>query len=229
MSATATSRRRAADRASRSSSSRRSTASPGPRPGARAPRRPPGPPAARRARVAGRARPPILEYEIPKFDGDLGPAERLRPARRRDRASARSSTSCAASRRRRRAPGSAPRRSCRCSASAASRPRRPTGYAEGSSPQARDLRRPMRVLVTGHLGYIGTVLVPVLLRAGHEVVGLDSDLYGGCTFGAGRGVPTCRRSTRPARRDGRRPRRASRRSSTSPRCRTTRWATWTRS
>lgn len=41
----------------------------------------------------------------------------------------------------------------------------------------------MRVLVTGHLGYIGTVLVPLLLDAGHDVVGLDSDLYGSCTFG----------------------------------------------
>ena len=40
----------------------------------------------------------------------------------------------------------------------------------------------MRVLVTGHLGYIGTVLVPVLQDAGHEVVGLDSDLFGACTF-----------------------------------------------
>ena len=41
----------------------------------------------------------------------------------------------------------------------------------------------MRVLVTGHLGYIGTVLVPVLQAAGHDVVGLDIDLYRGCTFG----------------------------------------------
>jgi nucleoside-diphosphate-sugar epimerase len=41
----------------------------------------------------------------------------------------------------------------------------------------------LRVLVTGHLGYIGTVLTPLLLRAGHDVVGLDSDLYSGCTFG----------------------------------------------
>src|SRR6185503_231070 len=40
----------------------------------------------------------------------------------------------------------------------------------------------MHVLVTGHLGYLGTVLVPVLLEAGHSVVGLDSDLYAGCTF-----------------------------------------------
>ncbi len=43
----------------------------------------------------------------------------------------------------------------------------------------------MRVLVTGHMGYIGTVLVPMLLREGHEVVGLDSDLYRRCTFGDG--------------------------------------------
>ena len=42
----------------------------------------------------------------------------------------------------------------------------------------------MRVLLTGHKGYIGTVLVPMLLDAGHDVVGLDSDLYEKCTFGA---------------------------------------------
>jgi len=40
----------------------------------------------------------------------------------------------------------------------------------------------MRVLVTGHKGYIGAVLVPMLRDAGHEVVGLDSDLYRRCTF-----------------------------------------------
>ncbi len=43
----------------------------------------------------------------------------------------------------------------------------------------------MRVLVTGHLGYIGTVLVPRLIGEGHEVVGYDSDLYEQCTFGDG--------------------------------------------
>jgi nucleoside-diphosphate-sugar epimerase len=43
----------------------------------------------------------------------------------------------------------------------------------------------MRVLVTGHLGYIGTVMVPVLLKAGHQVVGLDSNLYERCTFASG--------------------------------------------
>jgi nucleoside-diphosphate-sugar epimerase len=41
----------------------------------------------------------------------------------------------------------------------------------------------MRILVTGHRGYIGSVAVPVLRAAGHEVVGLDSDLFRGCDFG----------------------------------------------
>ncbi|MBS0523475.1 MAG: NAD(P)-dependent oxidoreductase [Proteobacteria bacterium] len=43
----------------------------------------------------------------------------------------------------------------------------------------------MRVMVTGHLGYIGTVMVPMLLASGHEVIGLDSDLYQRCTFAEG--------------------------------------------
>lgn len=41
----------------------------------------------------------------------------------------------------------------------------------------------MRVMVTGHKGYIGTAMVPMLLKAGHEVLGLDSDLYRNSTFG----------------------------------------------
>ncbi|MBW7959100.1 MAG: SDR family oxidoreductase [Anaerolineae bacterium] len=41
----------------------------------------------------------------------------------------------------------------------------------------------MRVLVTGHNGYVGTVLVPMLLDAGHDVVGLDTNLYQAATFG----------------------------------------------
>ncbi|MBX3466612.1 MAG: SDR family oxidoreductase [Planctomycetes bacterium] len=45
----------------------------------------------------------------------------------------------------------------------------------------------MRVLVTGHLGYIGSILTPMMLREGFEVVGLDSDLYRACSFG---GAPT---------------------------------------
>src|SRR5215471_4370282 len=41
----------------------------------------------------------------------------------------------------------------------------------------------MRILVTGHTGYIGMVMVPMLTAEGHEVVGLDSDLFEQCTFG----------------------------------------------
>jgi nucleoside-diphosphate-sugar epimerase len=41
----------------------------------------------------------------------------------------------------------------------------------------------MRVLITGHKGYIGTVMAPLIADAGHEVVGLDSDLFEQCTFG----------------------------------------------
>lgn len=41
----------------------------------------------------------------------------------------------------------------------------------------------MRVLVTGHNGYIGSVLVPMLVQAGHDVVGLDLDLFATCLIG----------------------------------------------
>jgi nucleoside-diphosphate-sugar epimerase len=41
----------------------------------------------------------------------------------------------------------------------------------------------MRVLLTGHDGYIGAVMAPRLQSAGHEVVGLDSRLFRGCDFG----------------------------------------------
>ncbi len=47
----------------------------------------------------------------------------------------------------------------------------------------------MRVLVTGHRGYIGSVLTPMLEAAGHAVVGIDSDLYECCTFAPGGAVP----------------------------------------
>jgi nucleoside-diphosphate-sugar epimerase len=42
----------------------------------------------------------------------------------------------------------------------------------------------MRILLTGHKGYIGAVAAPLLLAVGHEVVGLDTDLFAGCDFGA---------------------------------------------
>jgi nucleoside-diphosphate-sugar epimerase len=41
----------------------------------------------------------------------------------------------------------------------------------------------MKVLVTGHDGYLGAVMVPRLREAGHDVVGLDSGLFGGCALG----------------------------------------------
>jgi nucleoside-diphosphate-sugar epimerase len=62
----------------------------------------------------------------------------------------------------------------------------------------------MRVLVTGHLGYIGTVMIPMLLRSGHEVIGLDSDLYSRCTFAAGGSivpVPHLRKDVRDVTRE----------------------------
>src|SRR5512133_1045912 len=40
----------------------------------------------------------------------------------------------------------------------------------------------MKVFLTGHRGYIGSVLTPMLLERGHEVTGLDTDLFGACTF-----------------------------------------------
>ncbi|MDX1419353.1 MAG: SDR family oxidoreductase [Rubricoccaceae bacterium] len=52
----------------------------------------------------------------------------------------------------------------------------------------------MTVLVTGHAGYIGTVLVPILGGAGHTVRGLDSGLFEGCLFEAvGRPAPLAQR------------------------------------
>ncbi|WP_327146606.1 NAD-dependent epimerase/dehydratase family protein [Nocardia sp. NBC_01327] len=41
----------------------------------------------------------------------------------------------------------------------------------------------MRVLVTGHQGYLGTVMVPELQRAGHEVTGLDIGYFADCVLG----------------------------------------------
>ncbi|MDB5561621.1 MAG: putative epimerase/dehydratase [Hyphomicrobiales bacterium] len=57
----------------------------------------------------------------------------------------------------------------------------------------------MKVLVTGHRGYIGSVMVPMLIGVGHEVSGLDIDLYSRCTYrpgGTSVPVPTIRRDVR---------------------------------
>lgn len=41
----------------------------------------------------------------------------------------------------------------------------------------------MKVLVTGHQGYLGTVMVPILQAAGHDVTGLDSGFFADCVLG----------------------------------------------
>jgi nucleoside-diphosphate-sugar epimerase len=41
----------------------------------------------------------------------------------------------------------------------------------------------MRILVTGHHGFIGSVLTPLLHEAGNDVVGLDTYFFRGCDFG----------------------------------------------
>jgi nucleoside-diphosphate-sugar epimerase len=43
----------------------------------------------------------------------------------------------------------------------------------------------MRVLITGHAGYIGSVMAPFLIEAGHDVVGLDVGYFAGCDLGSG--------------------------------------------
>jgi nucleoside-diphosphate-sugar epimerase len=55
----------------------------------------------------------------------------------------------------------------------------------------------VKVLVTGHNGYIGAVLVPLLFEAGHDVVGLDTDFFEGCGSGQGMSpIPAVRKDTR---------------------------------
>ena len=54
----------------------------------------------------------------------------------------------------------------------------------------------MRVVVTGHEGYVGAVLVPMFLDAGHDVIGLDIGLFRGCDLSDVRAVPMIQRDTR---------------------------------
>jgi nucleoside-diphosphate-sugar epimerase len=55
----------------------------------------------------------------------------------------------------------------------------------------------MKVLLTGHKGYIGAVAAPILRSAGHEVSGLDTDLFAGCDFGdASPAIPEVRKDLR---------------------------------
>jgi nucleoside-diphosphate-sugar epimerase len=57
----------------------------------------------------------------------------------------------------------------------------------------------MKVFLTGHRGYIGSVMLPMLIEAGHDVLGCDSDLYERCTYAAGGAladVPSLRKDVR---------------------------------
>lgn len=55
----------------------------------------------------------------------------------------------------------------------------------------------MRILLTGHDGYLGSVMVPTLRSAGHHVEGIDSLFYEDCKFGcSGRGIPMLRKDIR---------------------------------
>jgi nucleoside-diphosphate-sugar epimerase len=54
----------------------------------------------------------------------------------------------------------------------------------------------MKVLVTGHDGYIGTVLTPLLQAAGHEPVGLDISLFANHAFAELPDVPARERDIR---------------------------------
>ena len=54
----------------------------------------------------------------------------------------------------------------------------------------------MKILLTGHNGYIGAVAGPMLQAAGHDVVGLDTDLFDGCDFGYLPRIPEIRKDIR---------------------------------
>ena len=57
----------------------------------------------------------------------------------------------------------------------------------------------MRILVTGHSGYIGQVLCPMLQAAGHQVIGLDTYFYEGCQFQPAPAMESIRRDIRDIR------------------------------
>lgn len=55
----------------------------------------------------------------------------------------------------------------------------------------------MKILLTGHKGYIGAVAGPLFQKAGYETVGLDTDLFDGCDFGDGcEPIPQIRKDIR---------------------------------
>jgi nucleoside-diphosphate-sugar epimerase len=63
----------------------------------------------------------------------------------------------------------------------------------------------VRILVTGNKGYIGTVAALLFAKHGHELAGLDTDLYERCTYGDGLedadGMVTVRKDIRDVQRE----------------------------
>ena len=49
----------------------------------------------------------------------------------------------------------------------------------------------MKVLVTGHQGYLGTVMVPLFQVAGHDVMGMDNGYFADCILGVAPTEPPC--------------------------------------
>lgn len=54
----------------------------------------------------------------------------------------------------------------------------------------------MKILITGHLGFVGGVMVNVLRRRGHNLIGIDSGLFHGCRIGGGREIVTVAKDLR---------------------------------
>jgi nucleoside-diphosphate-sugar epimerase len=52
----------------------------------------------------------------------------------------------------------------------------------------------MNVLVTGHHGYIGSIVAPAIAAAGHDVNGVDTFFYEGCDFGDEPATPAAMRA-----------------------------------
>jgi nucleoside-diphosphate-sugar epimerase len=54
-----------------------------------------------------------------------------------------------------------------------------------------------KILVTGHNGYIGSIMAPHLVQAGYDVVGLDTKYFGECTLTSDSGsIPEVRKDIR---------------------------------
>ena len=168
----------------------------------------------------------ILEYEIPKWDGDTGRPNVYVPLAEslvEEKLGCSPGTSAASAEKHwfdvEVFRGLMRIRGMEC--------RAPSGYAEAfvarklsSGSRSADRREGPR---HRQRGYIGSVLCPIFEEHGHDVVGLDTGYYDGCDFGAyeaGR-----RRSRSTSATSGRMTSRDSTRSSTSPRSRTTLSAT----